>query len=153
MNDKRTFLAGDHVCHRPSGEQWNLACDEDPSGPSVYPSGWPETRAAASDCDLVEPASQEERMTTLRRVADGGGDGYRSALASSQLAELDNDYALELAEAELARLATSAHRIATRVALLRARHGRDLVRRRPHGSLLDAMDTELCAVSRELAGS
>ncbi len=139
MNDRRPFIAGDHVRHRPSGEQWRLACDEEDR--RVYPAGYPETRAEASDCDLATAATHAQRIAMLREVADGRGDGYRSAIAKRQLAELDGDYARRLVGLELDRMAARAHVIATRTAVLRARYGRDLVRARTHGELLDALDT------------
>ena len=35
----RSFRAGDHVKHAPTGEEWELACDEERG--EVMPSGWP----------------------------------------------------------------------------------------------------------------
>ncbi len=148
MNDRRPFIAGDRVRHRPSGETWSLACDEEDR--RVYPSGYPETRAEASDCDLATAATHAQRVAMLREVADSRGDGYRSAIARRQLAELDEDYARRLVGLELDGMAAQAHAAATRVAILRARYGRDLVRARTHGELLDALDIALCKRSRIL---
>ena len=62
-----TFRAGDVVAHVPSGERWILATDEVDG--SVYPMGWPESRAAASDCRLVRSATDAQRYSALREVA------------------------------------------------------------------------------------
>jgi hypothetical protein len=62
-----TFRAGDVVHHVPSGEDWQLACDE--ADGRVQPMGWPECAALASDCRMVEAATNERRLSTLRFVA------------------------------------------------------------------------------------
>ncbi len=79
------FRAGDRVRHGPSGETWLLACDEREDG-SVYPCGWPETRAMASDCSLVQATTDENRMAMLETVA-GGLDttSFRRRFAEMQL--------------------------------------------------------------------
>lgn len=80
------FRAGDTVKHGPSGETWGLACDEDHG--EVVCCGWPETQAQASDCTLVEAASDEERAETLRSVAairPDRGYSYRQSLGAYQL--------------------------------------------------------------------
>ena len=81
------FRAADIVHHTPSGERWKLACDESPNG-DVLPTGWPETLARANDCTIIKDASDAERESMLVRVADGGCDGYRGALARRQLDRL-----------------------------------------------------------------
>jgi len=80
------FRAGDRVKHRPTGEVWILATDEDDG--RVMPAGWPECQAMASDCELVEAATDEKRIRMLIRVADSV-DPYsrRAATAGRQLAE------------------------------------------------------------------
>ena len=83
MSEQQTFRAGDVVKHGPSGETWVLACDEF-SG-SVWPCGWPETRANASDCELVTPADDGERLDMLTTVAAIQSDQRRRAIALSQL--------------------------------------------------------------------
>ena len=78
------FRAGDAVAHAPSGETWILACDEDNG--RVIPCGWPESQAEASDCTLVEAATDEERVEILREAAAAtGGYSYRRSLARHQL--------------------------------------------------------------------
>ncbi len=79
----RNFQAGDSVLHRPSGETWLLACDQERS--YVYPAGWPECRASAADCVLVEAASEAERLATLGAVSHS--IGIRASLARQQLAD------------------------------------------------------------------
>ena len=63
----RLFRAGDAVKHLPSDEEWSLAVDQD--GEYVYPEGWPESAAKATDCELIESANDELRMETIRRLA------------------------------------------------------------------------------------
>lgn len=78
-----SFRAGDVVKHHPSGEEWVLACDEENG--YVTPAGWPESRAAALDCTLIEAASDESRfemLTNASRIS-----GYRGSLARTQLHE------------------------------------------------------------------
>lgn len=68
-NPAPTFRAGDIVFHTPSGEEWQLACDEDDG--DVMPCGWPACIADASDCTLVKAATDEERTKMLREWAGG----------------------------------------------------------------------------------
>lgn len=81
---REPFRAGDAVRHRPTGETWLLACDEERG--EVVASGWPETIARAVDCERVRVATDEQRLERLREVARSGG-GYRAALAARQLDE------------------------------------------------------------------
>lgn len=87
-----TFRAGDVVDHIPSGERWILATDEVDG--SVYPMGWPECRAAASDCRMVRSATDSQRYSALRDVASSvramrDGDA-RVRIAAYQLREARN---------------------------------------------------------------
>jgi hypothetical protein len=84
-----TFRAGDVVDHIPSGERWILATDEVDG--SVYPMGWPESRAAASDCRMVRAATDEQRYSALTDVASSframrDGDA-RVRIAAKQMQE------------------------------------------------------------------
>jgi hypothetical protein len=83
----RPFRAGDTVLHAPSGETWLLACDED--GGRVVACGWPESLVPASECSLVEAATDADRLELLKRVAasrgDHGAGSFRSRLAQRQL--------------------------------------------------------------------
>jgi hypothetical protein len=76
------FRAGDTVKHGPTGETWLLACDQERE--DVLPAGWPETLAKASDCTLVEAATDEQRLGTLQSTQ--GCEGYRGSVARRQLA-------------------------------------------------------------------
>ncbi len=82
-----SFHAGDFIFHRPSGEEWVLACDEDQG--DVICCGWPESYARAADCDLKEAASDAERLRILELAAksrnDHGGTTRRSRTAHFQL--------------------------------------------------------------------
>lgn len=57
------FRAGDTVHHFPTGENWILAVDQ--FGDEVSPCGWPETIAKASDCTILERASDKQRHEQL----------------------------------------------------------------------------------------
>jgi hypothetical protein len=82
-----TFRACDVVRHHPSGEKWLLACDEREG--DVWPAGWPETRAQASDCELVTAATDAARLKMLAAVANSRLDprapSRRRSIAASQL--------------------------------------------------------------------
>ncbi len=75
------FRAGDHIHHKPTGEDWVLACDQ--RGDEVMCAGWPESIAGAEDCTLLEAATDEERLEMLRQAANTGG--ARGRWARSQL--------------------------------------------------------------------
>jgi DNA polymerase-3 subunit epsilon len=83
--------AGDTVKHLPSGETWVLAYAD---GPHVSACGWPESIAQASDCELVEAATDEQHVTMLRKWAeppkrrDSGAIDGRSLVCARQLALL-----------------------------------------------------------------
>lgn len=85
-----SYRAGDTVRHRPSGETWVLACDQ--NGATVWPAGWPEGCADACDCELELAANDGDRVEMLRRVSKSRGDHgdstYRGSLALRQLHEL-----------------------------------------------------------------
>ena len=78
-----TFRAGDYILHKPSGEQWVLAADQHRG--DVVCAGWPETIARATDCELVEAASDETREDMLRRVAKECTSDTRGSWARCQL--------------------------------------------------------------------
>lgn len=63
------FRAGDIVLHKPSGEEWQLACDEDRG--EVLPCGWPACIAEAADCTLAKAATDDERTKMLSEWAGG----------------------------------------------------------------------------------
>lgn len=69
----RSFRAGDYVKHGPTGEEWELACDEERG--DVMPSGWPMGIAKAEHCTLIEPATDEKRLAVLNEWA-AEGKGY-----------------------------------------------------------------------------
>jgi hypothetical protein len=63
-----TFRAGDTVHHFPTGENWILAVDQ--FGDEVSPCGWPETIAKASDCTILERASDTQRHDQLLKSSE-----------------------------------------------------------------------------------
>lgn len=75
------FRAGDVVAHAPTGEEWVLACDEHRG--NVMPYGWPETIALASDCTLIESATDGKRLEVLIEVSKS--EGLRASRAREQL--------------------------------------------------------------------
>lgn len=87
-----TFRAGDHVHHGPTGEEWVLAFGdlEDGTG-RVSPCGWPACLADAKDCTLIEAASDEDHLKTLRDVADIRGSDFRAIRAQGYLATLPSE--------------------------------------------------------------
>lgn len=60
--------AGDTVKHGPTGETWYLG-GADMKRDEVYPCGWPETIAKASDCTLVKAATDEEHWKLVEEIA------------------------------------------------------------------------------------
>lgn len=87
-----TFRAGDSVHHGPTGEDWVLAFgDLEDGGGKVSPAGWPACLAEASDCTLLEPASDEEHIEMLKRVADMRGSDFRAIRAQNYLASLPKE--------------------------------------------------------------
>lgn len=78
-----TFRAGDVVKHHPTGETWILGTDE--CYGEVFPLGWPETSAKAKDCELVEAASEESRLSQLQQCAELPSSDIRGRTAKEQL--------------------------------------------------------------------
>ena len=78
------FRCGDHVHHRPSGEDWVVAYDD---GDDLAWCGWPDGLARTSDCELVKACSDEEHMRMLRQVAESK-TGRRAAYAKRELDRL-----------------------------------------------------------------
>lgn len=75
---ERKIKTGDVVLHRPSGETWLVAYAENGY---VCPCGWPETIAKESDCELVDSASEENRIRLLHEIANKQGNDTRRAYA------------------------------------------------------------------------
>lgn len=61
---------GDVVRHRPTGEQWVVAFVD---GDRLWWCGWPEGQAQLSDCELIETATEEQRLSLLLRMAKSTG--------------------------------------------------------------------------------
>lgn len=66
--------SGDIVKHLPTGEVWTVACVENNR---LSWSGWPEGTAALNECELIQKASKEERLNTLRIWAETCGHDHR----------------------------------------------------------------------------
>lgn len=60
---------GDKVRHRPSGEEWLIAYET--ADGDVAWLGWPDGRARASDCELLQAATDTEHWALVEQVAFG----------------------------------------------------------------------------------
>ena len=72
--------AGDSVLHKPSGETW-LVASISPDENDLTASGWPETEAPVSDCELKRRATPEEHLKHLVEVANSGRTGHDCAMS------------------------------------------------------------------------
>ena len=61
-----TIDTADVIRHRPSDETWVVAYV---SGDYLCCCGWPCSEAKLSDCELIEKASEAERLDLLRQMA------------------------------------------------------------------------------------
>lgn len=81
-SDAAPFRCGDHVLHRPSGEEWLVAYCE---GDDLAWTGWPDGRARTADCDLVRRATDEEHLAAVaewfRHDDRPSGDTRRPVIA------------------------------------------------------------------------
>lgn len=66
MSDTQTIDTGDVILHKPTGERWVVAFVKD--GRLTW-CGWPEGTAALSDCELIEAATDEQRVRLLNEMA------------------------------------------------------------------------------------
>jgi hypothetical protein len=67
---------GDHVRHRPSGEEWVVAFAE-PDRNEIAWAGWPDGRADLSDCDVIKVATEEEHRRAVQSWQNVCGDTRR----------------------------------------------------------------------------
>lgn len=70
-----TFKRGDTVHHRPTGEDWIL---RDADETHVWPAGWPDSRALAEDCELIEKGGGLAFLENCARMRQRSG--YRGPL-------------------------------------------------------------------------
>lgn len=61
-----TPRAGDHVRHKPSGEDWVVAYVD---GDQLAWCGWPPGEANLSDCEIIKQATDAEHIELLERLA------------------------------------------------------------------------------------
>lgn len=71
-----TFRTGDTILHKPSGETWTVAWGDDRE---VICCGWPESFADASDCEMLQTATDEEHWTLVRRIAEPNSSSPRTS--------------------------------------------------------------------------
>lgn len=77
---------GDVILHKPSGEKWVVAfVTED----MLCCCGWPKSYAKLSDCELVTPATAEERERLLWDMARISGEDRRKRYAQHRLAQAE----------------------------------------------------------------
>jgi hypothetical protein len=81
IGKQHRFRTGDVVKHEPSTEEWVLATDE--HNGRVWTYGWPESPANVDELSLIEAASDESRLKSLRDFAKH--DGPRGSCARAQL--------------------------------------------------------------------
>ncbi len=80
---------GDTVFHRPTREEWLVACVQ---GDHLSWCGWPEGMARLADCLLVDKATHAEREKLLRDMAARDDEsGHRVRYAQHRLAEPPSD--------------------------------------------------------------
>jgi hypothetical protein len=84
MKREQRIRPGDTVRHIPSGELWEVAAVNH-DGTRLSPFGWPETVASTSDCEITEPATDEESTSALQRAASMNSDDIRKTWARSQV--------------------------------------------------------------------
>lgn len=75
------YRAGDEVLHKPSGETWKLACDEENG--RVLIAGYPSSSADVNDLALINRATPGDRLRMLKTAAKS--TGARAARAKVQL--------------------------------------------------------------------
>ena len=78
---------GDAVLHLPTGEARLVAYVH---GETLCCCGWPESFAPVRDCQLIESATPEARLSLLRRMAAMPGRDSRKTFAQARLAEAEN---------------------------------------------------------------
>lgn len=67
---------GDHVHHRPSGEEWVVAWAE---GDHLAAAGWPNSIARLADCDVIYRCTDaEHRDDVVLWSLHAGGDSRRA---------------------------------------------------------------------------
>lgn len=75
MTDKTTLpRCGDHVRHRPSGENWLVAWAE---GDDLAPAGWPNSMARLADCEVTFRCSDDVHRECVDLWRDSPGDSRR----------------------------------------------------------------------------
>lgn len=67
MTEKR-IRAGDHVHHKPSGEDWVILWADYSTG-YLAPAGWPASEAQIQHCDVTKSLSDDEHQEFLDSIA------------------------------------------------------------------------------------
>lgn len=82
MIDNIQIRTGDTVLHKPTGEEWLVACVQ---GDNISWVGWPEGTAKIADCVLIERGTDDERHKLLLSMANMSGDDHRKRYARNVL--------------------------------------------------------------------
>ena len=77
---------GDIVLHKPTGEQWVVACVV---GEKLSWCGWPEGSANLEDCELIQVASDDERFSLLQEMSRMPGNDHRKRYAIEKLKDYE----------------------------------------------------------------
>jgi len=75
--------AGDHVHHKPSGEDWLVAWADHTTG-YMSPCGWPTCQALISDCVITHEASDGESHEITEQLRKSGRSDANKASALAQ---------------------------------------------------------------------
>ncbi len=75
---------GDHVYHRPSGEEWIVACVR---GDRLSWCGWPEGQAEVADCELIAACTDAEHWSLVEKIARVTGSDHRGVYCRWLLAQ------------------------------------------------------------------
>lgn len=71
---------GDHVHHKPSGEDWLVAWADHSAG-YMAPCGWPTCQARIEDCEVTKTATDQESDALVEQLARSGRSDAQIAAA------------------------------------------------------------------------
>lgn len=61
------YKPGDAIRHKPTGETWSVAAPS-PDGKEIVCSGWPESIAPITDCEMVRSCTHDEAVAEAESV-------------------------------------------------------------------------------------
>lgn len=89
---------GDAVYHEPSGETWEVAYV---IGDTLSPSGWPDSLADLSDCNITRYATDEQHKAAVKRWLDSRCSDLRRSRVKGLYGHLFPEIIIEELEMEL----------------------------------------------------